>query len=96
MWGETQVNISKTVILPKAITQQVIFDVSHVFIDDTPQLTQFSVEVSLDSFHPDDFVVIGVSIVTDTFARQFLTKICREIIEDVEKIDTIEDGFIHF
>ena len=31
-----ELNISKTVILPKAITKQVIFDVTHGFIQDTP------------------------------------------------------------
>ncbi len=29
-----ELNISKTVILPKAITQQTIFDVTHGFIND--------------------------------------------------------------
>jgi hypothetical protein len=42
--------ISKTDILPKDTTQQAIFDVSHVFINDTPQLTHPCSEVSLDSF----------------------------------------------
>ncbi len=51
-------SISKTVILPKVFTQQSIFDVAHVFINATPQLTQLSGEVSLDSFYPDGFVGI--------------------------------------
>ena len=51
-----ELNISKTAILPKPITKQVIFDVGHGFIQATPQLTQISGEVSLDSFLPDDFV----------------------------------------
>jgi hypothetical protein len=40
----------------------------------TPQLTQLSDEVSLDSFLPDGFVGIGVPIGTDTFVRQFVAK----------------------
>ena len=51
---------------------------------------------SLDSFHPDGFVGIGVPIGTDTFVRQFVAKTCRDIIEDVEKLDAIEDDFIHY
>ena len=43
-------NISKTVILPKAITQQAIFDVSYGFINVTQQLTELRDEVSFDSF----------------------------------------------
>ena len=45
-----ELNISKTVILPKAITQQTIFDVAHGFINAKPQLTQLSGEVCFDSF----------------------------------------------
>ncbi len=67
-------NISKTVILPKDITQESIFDVAHGFINATPQLTQFRDEVSLDSFLPDGFVGIVVPSVTDTFVRQFVAK----------------------
>ena len=33
---------------------------------------------------------------TDTFVRQIVAKTSRDIIEDVEKIDAIVDGFIHF
>ena len=69
-----ELNISKTAILSKAITQQAIFDVAHAFINTTPQLTQLSGELSLDSFRPDGFVGIGVPIGTDTFVRQFVAK----------------------
>jgi hypothetical protein len=66
-----EINISKTDILPKVITLQTIFDVEHDFINDTPQLTQLSGEVSLDSFRPDGFVGIGVPI--DTY---FCKSVC--------------------
>ena len=91
-----ELNISKTDILPKTITKQVIFDVDHGFIQVTPQLTQLSGEVSLDSFLPDGFVVIGVPIGTDTFVKQFVAKTCRDIIEGVENRDAIQDCFIHY
>ena len=91
-----ELNISKAVILPKVITKQVIFDVEHVFIQDTPQLTQLRGEDSLDSLRPDGFEGIGVSIGTDTFVKQFVAKTCRDIIEGVEKRDTIQDCFIHY
>ena len=34
--GGLELNISKTVILPKPITKEVIFDVAHGFIQVTP------------------------------------------------------------
>ena len=33
---------------------------------------------------------------TDAFVRSFVAKKCRDIIDDVEKLDAIQDGFIHF
>jgi len=91
-----ELNISKTAILSKAITQQALFDVAHAFINTTQQLTQVSGELSLDSFRPDGFVDIGVPIGTDTFIREFVAKKCSDIIEDVGKLDAIEDSFVHY
>ena len=42
------------------------------------------------------FIGIGVPIGTDAFVRSFVAKTCRDIIEDVEKLDAIQDGCIHF
>ncbi len=33
---------------------------------------------------------------TDIFVRNFVAKTCRNIIDDVEKLDSIQDGFIHY
>ncbi len=33
---------------------------------------------------------------TDAFVRRFVPKTCRDIIDDVEKLDSIQDGFIHY
>ncbi len=51
---------------------------------------------ALTSFCPEGFVGIGVPIGTDIFVRDFVAKTCRDIIDDVEKLDSIQDGFIHF
>ena len=37
-----------------------------------------------------------MSIGTDAFVQNFVTKTCRDIIDDVEKLDSIQDGFIHY
>jgi hypothetical protein len=37
-----------------------------------------------------------VPIGTDTFVRNFVDKTCRSIIDDVEKLDGIQDGFVHY
>ena len=68
----------------------------HSIIDVSPALTQLSGDVFLASFCPEGFVGIGVSIGTHAFVQSFVAKTCRTIIDDVEKLDTIQDGFIHY
>jgi hypothetical protein len=59
-------------------------------------LTPLNVDVSLTSFCPEGFIGIGVPIGTDAFVRNFVAKTCRDIIDDVEKLDAIQDDFIHY
>ncbi len=65
-------------------------------IQATLTLTHLSGVVALASFCPEGFVGIGVPIGTDTFVQNFVTKTWRDIIDDVEKLDAIQDGFIHY
>jgi hypothetical protein len=46
--------------------------------------------------YPEGFVGIGVPIGEDTFVRHFVTKTCQNIIDDVEKLDDIQDVFVHY
>ena len=92
-----ELNVSKTSILPpKGVTQQVAFDVAQGIVTASPDLTHLSADLALASFCPEGFVGIGVPIGTDIFVRDFVAKTCRDIIDDVEKLDVIQDGFIHF
>ncbi len=52
-------------------------------------MTPFDQKVSLVS-------VCLMSIDTDTFVRNFVSRTCRDIIDDVEKLDVIQDGFVHY
>ena len=45
---------------------------------------------------PEGFIGIGVPIGTDAFVRNFVAKTCRAIIDDVEKLDAIQDGVVHY
>jgi hypothetical protein len=91
-----ELNVSKTSILPKGVTQQVAFDVAQGIITASPALTHLSADLALANFCPEGFVGIGVPIGTDILVRDFVAKTCRDIIDDVEKLDSIQDGFIHF
>ena len=89
-------NVTKTSVLPKGFSQQEAFDVTHKIIGTIPALAHLITDVVLDSFCPAGFVGIGVPIGTDAFVRNFVAKTCRVIIDDVEKLDAIQDGFIHY
>jgi hypothetical protein len=53
-------------------------------------------DVALASFCPEGVVGIGVPIGTDTCVRNFVANTCRNIIDDVEKLDAIQDIFVHY
>ena len=89
-------NVAKTSVLPKDVSQKAAFDVVQNIIQATPTLNHLSGDVTIGSFCPEGFVGIGVPIGTDTFVRNFVAKTCRAIIDDVEKLDAIQDGFIHY
>ncbi len=95
-----ELNVSKTSVLPKSVTQQAAFDVAHSIINNSPVLTQLRGDVSLASFCPEGFIGIGVPIGTDAFVRNVVAvtvvKTCRALIDDVEKLDAIQDGFVHY
>ena len=55
-----------------------------------------SVSLTSESFYSESFIGIGVTIGTDVFVRNFVVKTCRTIIDDTEKLDSIQVGFIHF
>jgi hypothetical protein len=88
-----ELNIHKTSVLTKGVSQQAAFDVAQNIFQATPTLTHLSGDVTLGSFCPEGFVGIGVPIGTDAFVWNFVAKTCRV---DVEKLDDIQDGFIHY
>jgi hypothetical protein len=90
-----ELNVSKTSILPKDFTAQSAFDIARTIMETTPTLTHLTNEVLFDSFYPEGFIG-SVPIGTDAFVRSFVSKTCRDIIDDVEKLDVIQDGFIHY
>ena len=87
---------SKTSILPKGVTAQTVFDMAQTIMQATPSLAHLSNDFLLDNVCPEGFIGIGVPIGTDAFVRSFVAKTCRDIIDDVEKLDAIQDGLVHF
>ena len=59
-----ELNVAKTSVLPKGISQQEAFDAAHKIVGTRPTLTHLSADVVLDSFCSAGFVGIGVPIGT--------------------------------
>jgi hypothetical protein len=68
----------------------------RTIMHETPSLSHLRNDFLVDSFCPEGFIGIGVPLDTDAFVQSFVSKKCRDIIDDVEKLDAIQDGFIHF
>ena len=110
LWGRVLVKFQETRVVPYvddgyikgklSVTLQVLVELQCVLKVDAGleiYITKISIlpkETTQESVF--DVVGIGVSIATDAFVRNFVAKTCRDIIEDVEKLDAIQDGFIHF
>ena len=88
-----EINVSKTSILPKGTTAQTVFDMAQTIMEATPSLDHLGNDVLVDSFCPEGFIGIGVPIGTDAFVRSFVAKTCRDIIDDVEKLDAYSGWF---
>ena len=67
-----ELNVLKTSVLPKGISQQAAFDAAHNIINASPTLAHLSPDVLLASFCPEGFVGIGVPIGTDAFVLNFV------------------------
>ena len=48
------------------------------------------------TFVDDGYIGLGVPIGTDAFVQHFVKKKCQDIMDDVDKLDNIQDGFIHY
>jgi dethiobiotin synthetase len=70
---------------------------SQRMLADDPSLLHLSPLLSPASFVVDGYIGFGVPIGTDTFIQHFVKKDkCEAIMEDVDKLGSIQDGFIHY
>ena len=61
-----------------------------------PSLVHLSPLLSPASFEVDFYIGLGVPIGTDSVIQHFVKDKCQAIMEDVDKLDNIQDGFIHY
>ena len=61
-----------------------------------PSLAHLSPLLSPASFVVDGYIGLWVPIGTDAFIQHFVKDKCQAIMEDVDKLDNIQDDFIHY
>jgi len=61
-----------------------------------PSLDHLRPLLSPASFVVDGYMGLGVPIGTDAFIQHFVKDNCQAIMDDVDKLDNIQDGFIHY
>jgi hypothetical protein len=65
-------------------------------LTDDPSLAHLGPLLAPSAFVDDGYIGLGVPIGTDAFVQHFVKKKCQEIMDDVDKLDNIQDGFIHY
>ena len=86
----------KTKILFKGITAAEAHAAAQRLLNDHPSLAHLGPLLTPKTFVDNSYFVLGVLIGTDDFIQHFVAKKCQEIMEDVYKLDNIQDCFIHF
>ncbi len=86
----------KTKILVKGISVADAHAAAHCLLIADPSLVHLSPLLSPVSFEVDCYNGLGVPICTDTFIQHFVRDKCQAIMEDVDKLYNIQDGFIHY
>jgi hypothetical protein len=89
-------NMFKTNILVKGISAQTAHADAHCHTTSNPALNTFNTSLPLDVFSDEGLVGLGVPLGTDDFVQNFVRDKCKDILEDVDKLDALTDGFIHY
>jgi hypothetical protein len=86
----------KTKILIKGISAADVHTAAQRLLIADPSLAHLSPLLSPASFVVDGYIGLGVPIGTDAFIQHFVKDKCQAIMEDVDQLDNIQDGFIHY
>ena len=95
-------NFDKAKIFVKGISAADATAAAKRMLNADPSLTHLSPLLSPAPFVVDGYIGLGVPIGTDAFIQHFVKDKCQAIEEDVpaildvDKLDNIQDGFIHF
>ncbi len=86
----------KTKILVKGISAAKAHTAAQRLLTADPSLAHLGPLLAPKALVDDGYIGLGVPIGTDAFVQHFVKKKCQEIMEDVDKLDNIQNGFIHY
>ncbi len=86
----------KTKILVKGITAAEAHAAAQRLLAAHPSLAHLGPLLTPKAFVDNGYIGLGVPIGTDAFIQDFVEKKCKKIMEDVDKLDNIQDCFIHY
>jgi hypothetical protein len=89
-------NKNNTKILFKGISAAETHAAAHRLLAADPSLAHIGPLLSSKAFVVDCYIGLGVPIGTDEFVQHFVKAKCQEIMEDVNKLDNLQDCFIHY
>jgi hypothetical protein len=86
----------KTMILTKGPTARHVYERDQHFLQRDPELQGIANDFTQEMFTVQGIEVLGTPLDTDVYVRIFVDQNCIKITRDVEKLEPLTDGFIHF
>jgi hypothetical protein len=95
--GNLDFNIGKTKFLAKGpISASHLYERAKHFLRTIPAIQHLANEFTQEMFSVEGIEVLGTPIGTDNYIRNFVAQNCLKIVRDIEKLEPLSDGLVHF
>ena len=90
-------NTGKTKFLAKGpISAKHLFERAQHFLRTIPAIRHLANEFTQEMFSVEGIEVLGTPIGTDNYIKNFVAQNCLKIVRDIEKLEPLSDGLVHF
>ena len=94
--GNLDFNMGKTEFLTKGPTARHVFERTQYFLQTDPDLQVIANDFTPEMFTSTGIEVLGTPIGTDDYIKDFVAQNCVKIMRDVDKLESLTDGFTYF
>ena len=95
--GNLDFNMVKTKFLAKGpISARHLYERAQHFLRTIPAIQHLANEFTQEMFSVEGIEVLGTPIGTDNYIRNFVAHNCLKIVRDIEKLEPLSDGLVHF